>query len=610
MPSQKNNKAVSQSSSPAKTKTTAVNDSISKPVREFWEQLGWPDIAEVFGDRTTERGRRYGEGGNVRSLWATTDGKMLLAIVSGEHDYKTLVTLEDGRKKKFVIFSDCSCPVGTSCKHGVATMTRFLDCLAKEKLVPLCVQVNDETWETYTTDGKKSLLKIDFGEYVEDDDDWDDEDEDWDDEDEDWDDEDEDWDDEDEDWDDEDEEPVSLPRRRIHQIAASVATKKKNKDKTALNEKLSQRSKEELVALILQFHDDCTEVREYFEQEAFVETLSKTSDIDKLVRKAIKLINSGIDVDSYPHYHRYSDGPSLDLDPVEEVVKQFKRFDDPLPGLDKIARYLIEKGTEYVENNHHVESTGEIDSVFFKMAEVLIASKALPVKTILWAYEISGIGDYDLCGYGVKKILEHAWPAKTWSGVADVLLEQFHRTPPKERYWGQFRTVVETLDKAGRQNEATDFLRQEAASTGEAVMLVDRLIASNHLAEAKKIAIQKRAEELKAEQDRRFHRHDTWPDKLKTIAEKQKDWPVLASIQASELFETPSRRTVATLMKTAKIMKIETVIRSSIEKFLSTGILPSAIAKSLEGKKTTPSERKLWPIPFFEVRKEDYSRKN
>lgn len=585
-------KAASRKSSSAKAKkTTPVNDPLTKPVREFWEQLGWADIAEIFGDRTTERGRRYGEGGNVRSFWATDDGRMLLANVSGEHDYKTLVSLKDGRKKNsFTIFSDCSCPVGTACKHGVAAITRFLDCLAEEKPVPLAVQIDEETWETFTVEGKKSVLKIDFDEYLDDDDD-------------------DDWEDDEEDCHDDDDEPVVASGRRIRQIAASVAEKKKSKNETALNEKLLRRSKEELVALILQFHNDYGEVREYFEQEAFSESLSKTNDVDKLVRKAIKLIDSGIDVDPYPYYNRYSDAPSLDLDPVEEVIKQFKRFADPLPGLDRIARHLIEKGAEFVENAH-VEDTWDIDRVFIEIAEVLIASKASPAKTILWAYEISGVGEYDLCGCGAKRILDHAWPKKTWSGVADALLEQYRQTPVKERYWRQFRTVVETLDKAGRQSEATDFLRREAVSAGEMVMLVDRLIECNHLAEAKKIALQQRIEELKPETDRRFRRYDTWPDKLEKIAEKQKDWPTLASIQASKLLESPNRRNVPPLLKTAEKLKVETVIRKAIEKFLLTGTLPTAFAKSLEGKKPTSSERKAWPIPFFEVRKEDFSPKN
>ena len=129
-------------------------------------------------------------------------------------------------------------------------------------------------------------------------------------------------------------------------------------------------------------------------------------------------------------------------------------------------------------------------------------------------------------------------------------------------------------------------------------MLVDRLIEFGFLDEAEKIARKQRQIELEKEKRPGYCR-DSWPDRLKKIAEKKQDWATKASIEAMEFFEHPWTQTIQALLQTAKKMKVEPMVRRSLEIFLQTGKFPAVVQKSIEGAKLTTKDRQNWPIPFF-----------
>ena len=564
-------------------KKSAQNTKKTAPVRSFWEQLSWGDITDHFGDRTTQRGRGYDKGGNVKSLWATDDGENLFAVVRGSDDYHTSVSLSK-KKDKFSLRSSCSCPVGINCKHGVATIAKYLGLLASSTPVPRCVKKSDEIWEVFSADGKKNTMTID--EYDDDDeDDWDD----WDDDDDSWD---------EDDWDD-------SPPARNTKTAKKVKTLAKDDQETVLKKKLQAKSQKELTDLVLLLFHEYDVIREHFEREAFAESVAKTGDIAKLVEKAIKLIDKAFGNASYRgygrrgRYDRYDDGPSFDLTPVHEIIRQFLKFDDPLPAIDQVARHLIKKGTHFIERTGARDTDG-IDYVFHTIAEVLLKSKGNPVKSILWAHEISHVGDYDFGGYAMNSILDRAWPIKVWSGVADEMINSLNAEPEKQRSSRGLRTIVQTLDKANRQKEATDLLRKEAPKASEFRMLVDRLIEVNLFDEAEKIIHERRQAQANGTEKQRGYYHDSWPDCLKVIAEKRKDWPTLASIQAVEFFAHPWRDKLKVFLSTVKKIKgIEPAVRKSIEEFLQSGEFPAVVQKSLKNEKPCVREQEHWPVSFF-----------
>ncbi|MDR1271263.1 MAG: hypothetical protein LBK82_17275, partial [Planctomycetaceae bacterium] len=160
------------------------------------------------------------------------------------------------------------------------------------------------------------------------------------------------------------------------------------------------------------------------------------------------------------------------------------------------------------------------------------------------------------------------------------------------------QTIVETLDKAHRQEDATNLLRTESVSIGEHQTLVDRLIEFGFLDEAEKIASEQR--QIKFEEIRYgATRCDPWPDYLKKIADKKQDWATKASIEAAEIFEYPTNKKILALLLTAEKMKVESAVRCSLEIFLQTGKFPAAVQKCLENVKPTEKDCNVWPIPFF-----------
>jgi uncharacterized Zn finger protein len=568
-------KTTKSSDKQPKQNTAVTPSDFSKPVREYWERLDWGNLSENFGDRTLQRGRDYAKQGCVRSLWVTEDGRNLLAVVSGTYAYKTLVILKEcRRKKRFVLSSVCSCPVGNGCKHGVAVIVRFLDYLANNQPIPLCRELEDDTWEIVESNGKTKIMKIDFDEYSDDD-------------------EDDFWDDDSDEYDEDEDDDLQESLQTVRRSSLPKPGSKKDVQTAVLEERLKGKSPKELTALILHIFNEYDNVREYFEQEAFAESVAKSGDVAKLVEKAIKLIDKEVS-GGYVEYDYYGHGgPSCNLEPVVAIVKQFGKFDDVLAAVDRVARHLIKKGCRYIEETS-AEDTEDIDNVFDAMVKTLIASKVPPVSIILWAYDISNITDYGLADDALGTITSgQNWSAEVWSGVADAMLAKMAES-------GDYsvRTIVNTLDKALRHDEATDLLRTEAVNARELEMLATRLIEFGFLDEAEKLCWEQRKRALK-EKDSGLYYDRSWSGHLKKIAEKKKDYPTQASIEAAAFFENPQREMISALLLTAKKMSIEHVVRRAIETFLQSGELPTAVQKGLEGVKPTAKEQGNWQIPFF-----------
>ncbi len=229
---------------------------------------------------------------------------------------------------------------------------------------------------------------------------------------------------------------------------------------------------------------------------------------------------------------------------------------------------------------------------------MLLASKSDPVKIVLWSYEMNALDEYAMVDDMGKTLRDHAWPPKVWSEVADRLIASLKNESSEPRNWRQLERIVSALDKAKRREEATELLRKEAPKRGEQEMLADRLIEVGCLDEAEQMIVGHLRKRLPAISKNDYHDRD-WMQRLKVVAEKKKDGPTLASIQAAEFFHDPERETILPLLKTAKTLKIELAIRRGIDTFLQSGELPAAVVSALSGKKPSPAAKRNWPIPVF-----------
>ena len=92
--------------------------------------LTWDDLSDWAGSKIVSRGRNYQRGHHVQDLAFTPDAG-LLAWVMGSMRYATIVRME---RKKLV--SECTCPYWDTCKHAVAAVLEYLECVKQKKALP------------------------------------------------------------------------------------------------------------------------------------------------------------------------------------------------------------------------------------------------------------------------------------------------------------------------------------------------------------------------------------------------------------------------------------------------------------------------------------------
>ncbi|MGZ0707496.1 SWIM zinc finger family protein [Coraliomargarita sp. W4R53] len=94
--------------------------------------LTWEALEESFGKRILDRGERYQQGGRVTAL-ARFAQNGLVARVAGSENYVSRVLVMDGSKLQTL----CTCPYGAGCKHAVAVVLEYLECLKEKRKVEL-----------------------------------------------------------------------------------------------------------------------------------------------------------------------------------------------------------------------------------------------------------------------------------------------------------------------------------------------------------------------------------------------------------------------------------------------------------------------------------------
>ena len=108
-----------------KTKTTEKQ----KPSDPF-SKLTWEDLEEWAGNVIVGRGRPYQRNGAVENL-ARTESGTLVAWVMGTRRYATSVRIK-GKKS---LESACTCPYWATCKHAVAVVLEYLECLKTDSTI-------------------------------------------------------------------------------------------------------------------------------------------------------------------------------------------------------------------------------------------------------------------------------------------------------------------------------------------------------------------------------------------------------------------------------------------------------------------------------------------
>src|SRR2546426_2341466 len=224
--------------------------------------LTWDDIETWAGSRIVSRGKSYQRSNRVRELARTVSGGVI-AWVQGTSRYATRVEIA---KKKLT--ASCTCPYGGTCKHAVATVLSYLECLKLQQEIPAAAQ--DDSRFDRLKEAAEAAAAVRTWEPQEDEEDYDEEENDEDNSDE----------DNEEEDDEEDEEPTTRPRGLVKRTQSPPSD--------GATTYLEQQSKEDLIALLKELMRQHPDVR-----QAIVDRANLLSgEVKKLVATARKEINA------------------------------------------------------------------------------------------------------------------------------------------------------------------------------------------------------------------------------------------------------------------------------------------------------------------------------
>ena len=509
-----------------------------------FEDLTWDDLEEWAGAAIVSRGRSYQRGHRVQNLARSETG--LVAWVLGTRRYATVVEVEDGELTSF-----CTCPYWDTCKHAVAVVLEYLECLKQKKEVP-----------TVTERDRRLKLRHEAAEEEET---WGEEDEEEDDKDE----------------EDEEDEDMSRPAPR--------RSKKATAD--TLSSFLEQQSKEQLVVLLKEQAKRHPTVRQALQDR---HNLSSGA-VKKLVKAVREEIN---ELDSEPDWDDDwgGGGSGGDYARVQERLEALLAAEhaDEVVGL---GEELLEAGTRRVEmTNDEGETAEAIASCMDVVFRALPQSSLSSAERMLWAIDAELDDEYDLCR-GAEFFWKQKHAAADWNIVAEKLAPRLahHKSAKGEdsffRHYRRNRLsdwLIMALENAGRREEIIPLCEREAKETGSYLRLVNYLKQAKRWDEAEQWI----HKGIKATQKQ-------WPGiasqlrtALREMREKEKDWLRVAAFYAEDFFQQPAPQTFQELQKAAERAEVWPAVRAAAMHYLETGELPQATKRVAKGQTIPP-----WPLP-------------
>jgi len=130
-------------------------------IYKFYKKLTWSDLVDWFEDRIVDRGQKYQHQGRVSDLAVTENGD-LMAWVVGTKQYATTVKITEGK----FLNSWCTCPYAAGCKHGVAVILEYLECIKHNHDIPICSDNDDRLHLLSADDPDPDMDIIDIKENI------------------------------------------------------------------------------------------------------------------------------------------------------------------------------------------------------------------------------------------------------------------------------------------------------------------------------------------------------------------------------------------------------------------------------------------------------------
>lgn len=512
---------------------------MSKRTQKDFQDISWFDLESWAGSKIVSRGKSYQRSKYVRDLSITESGD-LIAWVRGSTTYATKVSLDKGK-----LSSACTCPYSHACKHAVAVILEYLDCIENGRNV-LKAGKDDE----------RLLLVNRTSEYYEDDDDL--------------------YNDGSEDNDD-----ITAKETRASTMPG-------------LDDYLGQKAKEELLGLIDGIITRHPEIREELNYKVKIERGNPSALVKTVEREIVKASSEP----GWRNYWRHT-GYTPDYSRVRTGLQKLLN-EGHADEVIRLGEKLFSDGVTQVEQSNDEGETAQ------EIADSLtIAFKALgrcslnSIDKMEMAVDFRLRDEYDLC-YGLEDFWKQRFSKKDWGSLAERLLSRMGDTryekkeDPFSRNYHRDRLtdeIIRALENAGRYNEVLSLCMQEAEKTGSYVRLVKRL---------RKAVITEEAEEwirkgITATCNKWPGIASTLKSELLDIRRLKKDWLFVAALYADEFLDRPSLSAFEELRKASEKANVWPPVREAVLNFLETGKRP--------GKNSSD-----WPLPETQIEKPDISR--
>ena len=525
-----------------------------RPPAAGWAKLTWDDLERWAGDRSVSRGRTYQRGGRVKDLKISVDGDLLATVVGGER-YATTVAMTTGRKGP-ALGSTCTCPVGVSCKHAVATVADYLQAVADGRTIPIAAE-DDPRWAELEDDGAEV------------DDDWDEDD--------------------DESWEDDDAGGFPVEKARTPKRSARRRGTPTNWD-DKIEQHLRAKSQGELADLVWSLTRRFPEIYQEFRERIALQE----GDVARLLAEARREIRR---VTSEPAWRNHWDGEGYtpDYGPIRHRLERLLE----LGHADEVAslgREFLREGLRQIgESNDEGEAAMAFSECLSVVFQAVAGSSLSGPERLLFAIDAELADDNDALGDATAAVLDAPSKPEDWSAVADTLAgrleatsveakaewESFSRSYQRDRLTGW---IAAALREAGRDEEVRTLYESEARVTGSYERLVNHLLEAHRFEDAERWAKEGIAATVAKYPGIAGHLAES----LCELARKRKRWDIVAAHAARRFFDRPGQATFDELVKAAGKAKVEGPVRAAALRFLETGAGPFQVIAPRPAAVTPP----------------------
>jgi uncharacterized Zn finger protein len=481
-----------------------------------FQDLTWADLESWAGTTIVSRGKSYQRDGHVRDL-AVTESGGLIAWVRGTSRYATMVHFaQDG------LDSNCSCPYEGTCKHAVAVVLEYLDCLKKKRPVPKSEK--EDARFVFFKDWKTSYRN-------------------------------------------DDEEDAGIENGRL-----TVEDENPQEGKS-VSSLLRGRSKNELIEMLSEILRRNPEIREEIQFKSAIKTTSVSSLVKAVTREIDKATVE-------PEWEDYRDKrwESPDYSRVRAGLEKLLvsgHADEVVELGEKLFLAATEQVGQFDDDGYISMEVSECMDIVFKA----LAGCSLPgSEKMERAAHFELRDEYELCT-GLKDFWENDFPKKEWSVFADLLLARLKSMKPEADQNYRIRNyerdsltdeIVHALQKAGRDEDIIPLCIEEAGKTHSYERLVRFLLEAGRKEEAE-IWIRKG---VMATHEKLPGIASSLRNLLLEIRTPKKDWAYIAALRADMFFEHPGFEEFKNLKSAAGKIQLWTKIRTWAIQFLETGQHP------------------------------------